>query len=67
MLSKQLLEQIKSLDEAEKQELVELLIQDLKLVSSAYEIYTPFGNEAAAQAMLEMLETDKTENQLAIK
>ncbi len=59
MLSEELLEQVKRLDENDKLELVQLLIEDLKLVGTAYEIYTPFGNEAAArmlQAKLQRLE-----------
>ena len=49
MLSQGLLEQVKALDDQDKLRFVELLIDDLKLVSSAYEIYTPFGNDAAAR------------------
>ncbi|MDE2750386.1 MAG: hypothetical protein OXI34_15625 [Chloroflexota bacterium] len=63
MLTDELLEQVKSLDEQEKLRLVQSLIDDLKLISSAYEIYTPFGNEAAARIMQQLLEKEGAETQ----
>ena len=42
MLSTKLTEAVKQLDEAEKLELVQLLINDLKLVGAVYEVFTPF-------------------------
>ena len=47
----EMLEAVKELDEKEKLQLVQLLIEELKLVGSAYEIFTPFGNEAAARIL----------------
>ena len=47
----ELLETVKELNEKEKLQLVQLLIEELKLVGSAYEIFTPFGNEAAARIL----------------
>ena len=38
MLSKELLEKVKTLGEEDKLQLVQLLIDDLKLVGSAYEV-----------------------------
>lgn len=38
---------VKLLEEHEKLELVQELIQDLRLAGTVYEIFTPFGNEAA--------------------
>lgn len=67
MLSDELLEQVKVLDEQAKLRLVQILIDDLKLVSSAYEIYTPFGNDAAARVMQQLLKTEGVENQPEIK
>ena len=67
MLSDKLLQQVKELDEQDKLRLVQLLIDDLKLVSSAYEIYTPFGSDAAARILQRMLETEGAENQPEIK
>ncbi len=56
MIPNELLEAIKRLDDDDKLELVQLLIDDLKLVGTAYEIYTPFGNEAAARLLLNELQ-----------
>lgn len=56
MIREELLNQVKTLDEHEKLRLVQLLIDDLKLVGTAYEIYTPFGNEAAARLLLNELQ-----------
>ena len=39
------------LEEAQKLELVQMLIDDLKLSGTSYEILTPFGNEAAARIL----------------
>ena len=65
MLTEELLAEIRHLDEKEKLKLVELLIKDLKLIGTAYEILTPFGNEAAARVLLEELESVTTSNQAA--
>ena len=54
MRFQELLEEVKALDEKEKLQLVELLIEELKLVGSAYEIFTPFGNEAAARVLAQL-------------
>jgi len=67
MLSDKLLQQVKELDEQDKLRLVQLLIDDLKLVSSAYEIYTPFGCDAAARSLERMLEAEGAESQPEIK
>lgn len=56
MLSDELLAQVKALDEADKLTLVQMLIDELKLVGSAYEILTPFGNEAAERILLETIQ-----------
>ncbi len=65
MLTEELLAEVSHLDEIEKLKLVELLIKDLKLIGTAYEILTPFGNEAAARVLLEELESVTTSNQPA--
>lgn len=39
------------LGEEQKLELVQLLIDELKLSGTSYEILTPFGNEAAARIL----------------
>ncbi len=65
MLTEELLAEIRHLDEKEKLKLVELLIKDLKLIGTAYEILTPFGNEAAARVLFEELESVTTSNQPA--
>ncbi len=65
MLTEEFLAQVMRLGEREKLKLVELLIEDLKLIGTAYEIYTPFGNEAAARVLFEELESAKTANQPA--
>jgi hypothetical protein len=67
MLSDEMLQQVKALDEKDKLKLVQILIDDLTLVSSAYEIYTPFGSDAAARQLQLMLETEETESQPEIK
>ncbi|MCY4063078.1 MAG: hypothetical protein OXG53_11970 [Chloroflexi bacterium] len=67
MLSDKLLQQVKELDEQDKLRLVQLLIDDLKLVSSAYEIYTPFGSDAAARQLQLMLDTEERESQPEIR
>ncbi len=46
-----LLEPVKRLDENDKLDLVQLLIEALKFVGTAHEIYTPVGNEAAARML----------------
>ena len=63
MHTEELLAQVKCLSEREKLKLVEMLIEDLKLLGSAYEILTPYGNEAAARLLLEELETVKLTGQ----
>ncbi len=67
MLTEELLAQVKGLGEEDKLKLVELLIEDLRLIGTAYEIYTPYGNEAAARVLIEELESAKTSNQPAIE
>lgn len=67
MLSDNLLQQIKELGEQDKLRLVQMLINDLKLVSSAYEIYTPFGSDAAARQLQLMLEPEERESQGEIR
>ena len=63
MLTEEFLAQVMRLGEREKLKLVELLIEDLKLIGTAYEIYTPFGNEAAARVLFGELESAQTANQ----
>jgi len=63
MLTEELLTQVKCLGENEKLKLVEILIEDLKLIGTAYEILTPFGNEATARVMLDELEAVQTSSQ----
>ena len=67
MFSERLLHEVRALDEQDKLRLVQMLINDLKLVSSAYEIYTPFGSDAAARQLQLMLETEEKESQPEIK
>lgn len=67
MLSDKFLQHIKELSEQEKLRLVQMLINDLKLVSSAYEIYTPFGSDAAARQLQLMLDTEERESQPEIR
>lgn len=67
MLTDGLMREVLELDEQDKLRLVQLLIDDLKLASSVYEIYTPFGSDAAARQLQLMLETDHVESQLEIK
>lgn len=67
MLTDELLTQVKCLGEKEKLKLVEMLIVDLKLIGTSYEILTPFGNEATARVMLEELEAVKTSSQPEIE
>ena len=63
MISDSLLNKIKRLNENAKLELVHLLIEDLKLSGTAYEIFTPFGNEAAARILQLELEKDHVDSQ----
>ena len=67
MLSKELLEKVKALGEGDKLQLVQLLIDELKLVGNAYEIFTPFGNEAAARRLLDSLPEIETPGQPEIE
>ena len=67
MLSKELLEKVKALGEEDKLQLVQLLIDELKLVGSAYEIFTPFGNEASARRLLDSLPEIETPGQAEIE
>ncbi len=63
----ELLEQVKRLEEAEKLHLVQLLIDDLKLVGSAYEILMPFWNEAAARILQNTLQEFESTSQTEIE
>ena len=63
MLTEELRSQVLRLNESEKLKLVELLIDDLKLNGTAYEILTPFGNEAAARILIEELGTVESAGQ----
>ncbi len=62
----ELLEHVKRLDEADKLHLVQSLIDDLKLIGSAYEILTPFGNEAAARILQSTLQEFESTSQTEI-
>ena len=63
MLTDELHSHVMRLGEKEKLKLVEMLIEDLKLIGTAYEVLTPFGNEAAARVLFEELESVKPSNQ----
>ncbi len=56
-----LLEHVKVLDEKEKLELVQMLIEDLRLKGSVYEIWAPFGHQAAERLTQLALESSRPE------
>ena len=67
MLSDDLRQQVMRLEEKEKLQLVQLLIEDLKLVGTVYEIYTPFGAEAAARVLQKQLDDSQVADQPEIE
>jgi hypothetical protein len=68
MLSDKLLDDLHRLTRAEKLRVVQVLVNDLASTESIFEqdveypIYTPYGNEAAAAVLENMLEVAKNEN-----
>jgi hypothetical protein len=66
MLTPEFLDELRKLKRAEKLRVVQILVNDLaeeegvSLTSELeYPIYTPFGNEAAAQILFEALRASK--------
>jgi hypothetical protein len=70
MLSKELLNQLQELSPVEKLRVVQLLVNELAVAEEErfssgveYPIYTPLGNEAAAQILLEELKAAEAADQ----
>ncbi len=65
IISDELLEELHRLSRTEKLRVIRLLADDLAqeegllIPGAEYPIYTPLGNEAAAQTLMKMLEDDK--------
>jgi len=69
MISNELLEELQKLNRADKLRVIQILLGDLASEEDAYfspgatyEILTPYGNEAAAETLLKILEEDQMQN-----
>jgi hypothetical protein len=67
MLTHELLNELHKLNRADKLRVVQLLVNELAAPETdllqpnvEYPIYTPFGNEGAAQTLYEFLQASKT-------
>lgn len=60
MLSVELLDEIKRLDDDDKLKLLQILVDDLSLSDHGYEIFGFRGNAQIAGRMLEVLERQET-------
>ena len=67
MLSRELLDQVNRLDEQDKLELLQTLIDDLSLGEYGYEIFGFRGNSQVAEKLLEELEKFKASTEPEIK
>ena len=67
MLSDELLQQIKRLDEDDKLKLLQILVDDLSLSDHGYEIFGFRGNAQIAGRMLEILEWQETASRPEVK
>jgi hypothetical protein len=70
MLSQSLIHDLRNLNRVDKLRAVQVLVTELALEEETllipggtYEILTPFGNEAAAQVLQNVLEASRNENQ----
>jgi hypothetical protein len=69
MLSSELIAELHKLTLVEKLRVVQLLVNELAIEQEAdfeagvqYSIYTPYGNEAAAQVLLEILNEEEAKD-----
>lgn len=67
MLSEELLEQVKGLDDEDKVQLCRLLMADPALGPYAFDLSGLRGNYEAAQVLLDMLEKSKASSQLEVE
>ena len=67
MLSDELLQQVKSLDDDDKLKLIQILVDDLSLSDHGYEIFGFRGNAQIAGRMLEILERQESASSLEVK
>ena len=70
MLSENLIHELRKLNRVDKLRAMQVLVTELAveedtllMPSATYELLTPYGNEAAAQVLLEFLESSKKEDQ----
>ncbi len=70
MLSENLIHELRKLNRVDKLRAMQVLVTELAveedtllMPGATYEILTPYGNEAAAQVLLEFLEAAKKEGQ----
>lgn len=67
MISLDLLEQVKGLDEDDKLKLLQILVDDLSLSDHGYEIFGFRGNAQIAGRMLDILERRETAGSPEVK
>lgn len=67
MISLDLLEQVKRLDEDDKLKLLQILVDDLSLSDHGYEIFGFRGNAQIAGRMLDILERRETAGRPEVK
>jgi len=70
MLSENLIHELRKLNRVDKLRAMQVLVTELTveedtllMPGATYELLTPYGNEAAAQVLLEFLEASKKEDQ----
>jgi hypothetical protein len=74
MVLSELIAELHKLDRADKFRVVQILVSDLATedispprLEGIYPIYTPLGNEAAAEVLLEMLQAAEAEGRSATR